>query len=114
MKKVKVTEYLTIDLEKEMWCCDRCEAELVSARQPYFEGCLVCDRPAEEVYGAPIKIAEGQLVHYAPDPKFNRVIEFYCPQCGTMLEVQYLLPGHPIPVDIAFDIDAMKVKFLKE
>ena len=114
MKKVKVTEYLTMDLDKEMWCCDRCDAELISARQPYFKGCLVYERSAVEIYGAPMEIAEGQVVNYAPDPKFNRILEFYCPECGTMLEVQYLLPGHPIPVDISLDIDAMHEKYSQE
>ena len=114
MKKFNVTEYLTIDLENEMWCCARCEAELISARQPYMKGCLVCERPAEEIYGPAIQVAEGQVVCYAPDSKFNRVIEFYCPSCGTMVEVQYLLPGHPIPVDIQFDIDALKAKYFGE
>jgi hypothetical protein len=31
-----------------------------------------------------------------------------------MVEIQYLPPGHPIPVDIAIDIDKMKETYLKE
>jgi acetone carboxylase gamma subunit len=114
MSKIKITEYLSIDLEKEMWCCDSCEAELVSAREPYMKGCLVYDRPATELYGPPIEVGENQLIHYGPDPDFNHILEFYCPQCGTMIEVQYLPPGHPIPVDIALDIDKLKEQNLKE
>jgi hypothetical protein len=30
-----------------------------------------------------------------------------------MIEVQYLPPGHPIPVDIALDLEKMKNKYLK-
>jgi hypothetical protein len=114
MNKIKITEYLSIDLEKEMWCCDSCEAELVSAREPYMKGCLVYDRPATEPYGPPIEVGRDQLVNYGPDPGFNHILEFYCPQCGTLVEVQYLPPGHPIPVDIALDIDKLKEKKLKE
>jgi len=114
MKKVNITEYLSIDLEKEVWCCNRCEAELISAREPYFKGCLVHDRPGSEIYGEPVELAKGQLLARAPDPRFNHILEFYCPQCGTMVEVQYLPPGHPIPVDISLDIDKMKERYLKE
>ena len=114
MNKIKITEYLSIDLEKEMWCCDSCEAELVSAREPYMRGCLVYDRPATELYGPLIEIGRDQLVNYGPDPNFNHILEFYCPRCGTLMEVQYLPPGHPIPVDIALDIDKLKKEKLKE
>jgi hypothetical protein len=31
-----------------------------------------------------------------------------------MVEVQYLPPGHPIPVDITLDIDKLKEKYIKE
>jgi acetone carboxylase gamma subunit len=114
MNKIKITEYLSIDLEKEMWCCDSCEAELVSAREPWMKGCLVYDRPAAELYGPPIEVGRDQFVNYGPDPGFNHILEFYCPQCGSLVEVQYLPPGHPIPVDIALDIDKLKEKKLKE
>jgi acetone carboxylase gamma subunit len=114
MKKIKVTEYLNIDLETEMWTCDRCDAALVSAKKPYMHGCLVHDRPATGIYGAPVGVGDGQVVSYAPDPNFNRILEFCCPHCGTMLEVQYLPPGHPIPVDISLDIEKLKSKHAKE
>jgi len=114
MERVRITEYLTIDLETEMWCCERCGADLVSARQPYQFGCLVHDRPATEVYGAPVELGEKQRLSYAPDPDFSHILEFYCPSCGAMVEVQYLPPGHPIPVDITLDIDRMKERYRKE
>ena len=34
---------------------------------------------------------------YSPDPTWCRILEYYCPQCGTMMEVEYLPPGHPPP-----------------
>jgi acetone carboxylase gamma subunit len=113
MNKMRITEYLDIDLEKEMWCCNRCNSELYSARESYMKGCLVYDRPAAEVYGLPVEIANGEVVSYAPDPNFVRILEFYCPNCGAMLEVQYLPAGHPMPHDIELDIDRLKEKYLK-
>jgi ribosomal protein S27AE len=114
MTKVRVTEYLDIDLGKERWCCNRCGAELISAREPYMKGCLVHERPGPEIYGPPIRVGKGQVVSYAPDPDFMRILEFYCPNCGIMVEVQYLPAGHPIPVDIELDIDKLKEKYLKD
>ena len=53
-------------------------------------------------------LMEGAAFTFAPDPEWCRIIEFYCPQCGVMIENQYLSPGHPITHDIEFDIDALK------
>lgn len=113
MNKVRVTEYLDIDLERETWCCHRCNGEIISAREPYWKGCLVYERAPSDIYGAPIEIAKDSFVSYCPHPDFVRVIEFYCPSCGIMVEVQYLPPGHPIPVDIEIDIDKLKEKVSK-
>ena len=114
MNRMHVTEYLDIDLDKEVWCCNRCNAELGSARKSYMQGCLVHDRTATEIYGEPMEVAPGKSVGYAPDPIFSHILEFYCPNCGTMIEVQYLMPGHPIPVDIALDLEQLKTRSKKE
>lgn len=113
MDKIPVTEYLDIDLDKEIWSCNRCNAELGNARESYLHRCLVHDRSATQIYGEPIELADGQMVSYAPDTGFSRILEFYCPQCGTMMEVQYLMPGHPIHQDISLDIDQLKAKYKK-
>ncbi|MDP2728764.1 MAG: acetone carboxylase subunit gamma, partial [Dehalococcoidia bacterium] len=49
---------------------------------------------------------------YAPHPDWSRIIEFYCPGCGTMVENEYLPPGHPITHDIELDISRLKKKYL--
>lgn len=112
MNTIRVTEYLDMDLEKETWLCNRCGETLCSARDSYMKGCLVCERQAEEIYGPPYRLANEQTVTYTPDPNFLRVLEFYCPSCGVLMEVQYLPPGHPIPNDIELDIDKLKHKYL--
>jgi acetone carboxylase gamma subunit len=36
------------------------------------------------------------------------IYEFYCPGCGTRLDVEYTVPGHmPLP-DIDLDVDSIK------
>ena len=46
-----------------------------------------------------------------PTPAWCRILEYYCPQCGTMIETEYLPPGHPPLHDIELDIDALKVQW---
>lgn len=103
----RITEYLDLDLDREMWCCNRCAGDLISAREDYKRGCLLYERD-------PATIHE----RIGPDPEFNfsvhsewcRIIEFYCPHCGVMMENEYLPPGHPITRDIELDIDALKAR----
>lgn len=115
MNKIRITETLEIDLDKEMWLCRRCQSEIHPARESYLRGCLVYERPAEEVYGPPIPIKnDSEEISYAADPDFMRLVEFYCPECGAILTIQYLPPGHPVVVDMELDIDKLKEKAAEE
>ncbi len=106
MTQFQVTEYLAIDLEAERWHCTRCGFDIGNARRNYKEGCLVAERDPREIHPA---IIEGAYT-FAPDPEWCRIIEFYCPGCATLVEVEYLPPGHPITHDIEIDIDALTAR----
>jgi acetone carboxylase gamma subunit len=108
--KLRITEYLEIDLVTETWCCQRCGETLISARDNYKRGCLVAQRPLEAVHPP---LVEGQGYSFCPDPDFCRLIEFYCPKCGVMIENEYLPPGHPITHDIEIDLNQLKEKYGK-
>jgi len=99
-----ITEYLEIDLETESWHCRRCDHRIGSAREDYKRGLLLHDRDPTEIYQAKINAEYS----YAPDPRWCRIVEFYCPGCGTQVELEYLPPGHPLTHDIEIDIDALK------
>ena len=103
--KVRITEYLEIDLDQEKWCCQRCGHALIGARKNYKKGCLVAEKPFEEVHPA---LVEGKEYSFSPDPNYCRLLEFYCPACGVIIENEYLPPGHPITHDIDLDVDALK------
>lgn len=105
--KVRITEYLDIDLASEHWCCNRCGHQLHPARENYKKGCLVAERPMAEVHPP---IIEGEAFSFSFDPEYCRLIEFYCPGCGITIENEYLPPGHPITHEIEIDIDALKAK----
>jgi acetone carboxylase, gamma subunit len=102
---VPITEYLEIDLDTETWVCRRCGRRLISARENYKKGCLVADVPLEEVHPP---LVEGQAYSFRPDPRYCRLLEFYCPECGVVVENEYLPPGHPITHDIELDVDQLK------
>jgi len=110
MKKVLITENLRIDLDSEQWECRACGAELISARDNYKRGLLVYNRDPREIHKPLLDPAKYELT-YAPNPEWCRILEYYCPKCGTMIETEYLPPGHPPVRDIELDIDALKAQW---
>ena len=107
-QRVAITEYLEIDLDGERWHCRRCDHDIAPARGNYKEGLLVYNRDPREIH-RPI-LDERYEFTYAPDPAWCRIIEFYCPGCGTLIENEYLPPGHPLTHDIELDIDSLKAR----
>ena len=106
MTRVQITEYLDIDLDDESWVCRQCDTALIDANENYKVGCLVNERDPTEVHNPEI---EGEYT-FAPDPEWCRIVEFYCPGCGTMLENEYLPPGYPITHDIDIDLDSLRAR----
>jgi acetone carboxylase gamma subunit len=104
---VLITEYLRINLGSEMWECRCCGREHIGARENYKRGLLVYDRDPREIH-RPLLDTSLYARTFSPDPKWCRILEYYCPGCGTMVEVEYLPPGHPPIRDIELDIDALK------
>lgn len=107
--RVRITEYLDIDVDEEMWHCNRCGYALISARDNYKKGCLVYDRDPREIWQG----ITGEKWGFSADPEWCRLVEFYCPGCGTLVETEVLPPGHPITHDIELDIDKLKAKYSK-
>jgi acetophenone carboxylase len=105
--KRRITEYLDVDLAAERWSCNRCGADLGSARDTYKKGCLIAAREPKEVHP---QIVQDTEYSFAPDSDWCRIVEFYCPGCGTLIETEYLPPGHPLTHDIELDVDALKAK----
>jgi acetone carboxylase gamma subunit len=107
--RLRVTEYLDLDLDREQWMCNRCGRSLGPARGNYKKGCLVHDRDPHEIHPA---IVPGSF-SFSPDPLWVRIVEFYCPDCGTQVETEYLPPGHPITHDIEIDVEQLKERLRK-
>lgn len=109
--RVTITEYLDLDLSAERWKCNRCGSDLGSVEESYKKGCLIRDRNPHDVH---FPIGPSENYNFAFDPEWTRIIEFYCPECGTMLENEYLPPGHPLTWDIELDVERLKEKYLGE
>ena len=106
MERLRVTEYLDLDLDSESWHCHRCGHGLGPAERNYKEGCLLYDRDPREIHRP---VVEGEYT-FAPDPDWVRIVECYCPGCGTQIETEYLPPGHPITHDIELDVARLKAR----
>ena len=102
--RIRVTEYLDLDVENEKWFCNRCGHELGAARENYKRGCLLYDRDPREIHPP---LVSGEF-NFSPDPLWVRIVEFYCPSCGVQMETEYLPPGHPLTWDIEIDLDRLK------
>lgn len=102
--RLRITEYLDLDLDLEQWLCNRCGNVLGSARENYKKGCLLYDRDPRDVH-PPLLSGEYS---FAPDSNWVRIVEYYCPSCGTQMETEYLPPGHPIIHDIEIDLEKLK------
>lgn len=109
--KVAITEYLAIALETERWECRVCGHDIADARENYKTGLLVYDRDPRDIHDA--KLDDSYEFTFAPDPTWCRIIEYYCPSCGTQVENEYLPPGHPLTHDIDLDLDGLKQRFLR-
>ena len=48
-----------------------------------------------------------------PDPEYCEIREYYCPRCGTQLEVESLTPGMPVDFEFLPDLDTFYSKWLK-
>lgn len=107
--KVHITEYLGIDLEQETWFCRCCGHTLVSAKESYKRGLLVHDRDPAEIH-PPLIDPEKYEYTFSPDPAYTALLEYYCPHCGTMVETEYLVPGHPPAHDIELDLESLREK----
>jgi acetone carboxylase gamma subunit len=106
---VYITEYLAIDLDSERWHCRRCRHDLGDARDNYKRGLLVYDRDPREIH-KPLLDPGKYAYTFSPDPAYTALLEYYCPGCGTLVETEYTVPGHPPTRDINLDIDSLKRK----
>jgi acetophenone carboxylase len=104
MQRIRVTEYLDLDLTDESWYCHVCSQSFGSARDNYKHGLLVYARDPREVHQP---LIDGPYT-FAPDPEWVQILEFYCPQCGTQVETEYLPHGHPLTHDITIDLDMLQ------
>lgn len=105
----RITEYLEVDLDTETWRCVRCGREHGPAGESYKRGLVVHRRDPAEIH-RPLIDPGRYAFTYAPDAEWCQLLEYYCPGCAVMVEVEYLPPGHPITHDIELDLGWLKAR----
>ncbi|SFI71330.1 acetone carboxylase subunit gamma [Thermoflavimicrobium dichotomicum] len=101
-------EHLYVVLKKDgsrVIKCD-CGHEFGDYRQNWKLNALVYVRDDEQ------KMAELYPKLLAPDPQWQVIREYYCPGCGTQLEVEAVTPWYPVIHDYEPDIDAFYEQWL--
>lgn len=106
----RITEYIDLDLNSKTWVCNKCDYVIGNANDSYKKGLLLYDRDPREIHQP---LVEGEYT-FSPDPNWVRIVEFYCPGCGTMVEAETLAVGHPITHDIEIDLDNINEATEKE
>jgi acetone carboxylase, gamma subunit len=85
--------------------CD-CGHEFCDYRKNWKTKALIYVRDSEdsleEIWRGPRK----------PDPNKNEIREFYCPGCGTQLEVDAVPPGYPILMNFLPDLETFYREWL--
>lgn len=107
--RIRITEYLDLDINREQWMCHHCGRVIGPARESYKKGCLLYDRDPAEIHPA---LISGNY-NFSPDPLWVRIVEYYCPSCGTQIETEYLPPGHPLIDDIEIDVNKLQDRLRK-
>lgn len=107
--KYAATEYLQIDLGSENWECRKCNYVLGPARENFKKFTRIYNRNPQEIH-KPQLDPERYEFTFSPDPKICAIYEFYCPGCGTMIDVEYTVPGHVPLHDFELDVDSLKQK----
>ena len=87
--------------------CD-CGHEFGDYRENWKLSALIYVRDTEE------KLKEVYPIGMGSDPAWMEIREFYCPGCGTQLEVEAVPPWYPIVFDFLPDIDAFYSEWLSD
>jgi len=107
IRTLRITEALDLDLDAERWRCNRCGADLGPATANYKEACRLFDRDPRDIHG---RFPGDPEFSFSPHPEWCRIVEVYCPSCATMLDVEYLPPGHPPTHDIQLDLPRLRAR----
>lgn len=102
---VRVTEAVDLVLATERWACNRCGRDLGPGTGNYKEACLLAARHPSEVH-QPFR--GDPEYSFTPDGEWCAIVEVYCPGCATLLDTEYLPPGHPPTHDVQIDLEALR------
>ena len=101
--------YIVINDKKERVCKCECGHEFGDYRNNWKLGCKIRTRKT---------LAEMSEVYHpapaVPEPGWQEIREFFCPQCASQLAVEVVAPGYPIVFEMLPDLDKFYAEYLGE
>jgi acetophenone carboxylase len=99
---MQIHKYLELDPEAETIACRECSSTICDAGQNYREHSAMRTGPVTEA-GLPFVPPEDKLGQKT-DLEFR---EFFCPDCGVLLQTGFAREEDPILHDIDIDVDSL-------
>ncbi|MBI2876809.1 MAG: acetone carboxylase subunit gamma [Candidatus Tectomicrobia bacterium] len=116
-ERVPWTERILLPLTEDLFIVEkggerivkcRCGHEYGDYRKNWKLEALIHVRETEE------EIQELYPYPSRPDPQYCEIREFYCPTCGTQLEVETVPYGYPLVFDFLPDLDTFYREWLNQ
>jgi acetone carboxylase gamma subunit len=100
----RITESLDLDTTSGRWACHDCGYDLGPATENYKLSTLIKARSPHEVWQPSV----DETYNFSYHPEWMRLVEFYCPGCALLIDLEVLPPGHPITHDVELDMNAVE------
>lgn len=99
--------YVVINPKKERVAKCECGHEFGDYRQNWKLGCRIRTRRTleemEQVYDPSPAV---------PEPGWQEIREFFCPECASQLAVEVVAPGYPVVFEMLPDLDKLYAEYL--
>jgi acetophenone carboxylase len=102
---MQIHPYLELDIDSETIACLNCDSTLCSADENYREHVALRTGPITEA--GPGFIPVSEKLGEDRDIEFR---EFFCPDCGVLLQSDFAKSDDPILYDIELDIESLSPK----
>ena len=99
---MQIHKYLELDTDALTISCRQCGTELCGADQNYREHSAMRTGPVTDA-GVPFVPPEDKLGQKT-DLEFR---EFFCPDCGVLLQTEFAQEDDPLLHDIDIDVDSL-------
>ncbi len=110
-EKVSWTEKIIFPIAEHLYIVKKGEEKLIKCSCGFEYGSYLKNwKESALVYERNPQDGEVFVGPRACDPEWMVLREFYCPGCGTQLEVESVPPGYPFIFDFLPDLDGLELQ----